>query len=410
MSRLRRFPLFALLLCLSGAALGACQALAGIEDRVYVASGGAGGAALGEAGAAGADAGPSAQCQDYCTRIMALCTKPNEAYADISTCLGICALIPPGSAIEKTGNSLVCRLNQLAIQESPSAEPSSLAEACARSGPGGNGACGTDCESYCQLYKAACQADQPNLTSEQYDQDTCVSKCQGLSDPGTFDTDLNYTGDTLQCRLVHTSAATVDPATHCVHAQLQAQGQAIPPGPCTDDPKSAPDCDSFCTLEMAECQGPDQIYADTPQCLAVCGALPLGTIGDTSQNTVGCRKYHSYNAMLDPDTHCSHTGPGGDGHCGDMATGNCESYCILAEAACGATVPGVSPTATFETTYLNSAGCQKACAKLPGAAHDSGYSLDAKGNNVQCLLLHASKALSTPADDCAAALGAAPCK
>jgi hypothetical protein len=29
---------------------------------------------------------------------------------------------------------------------------------------------------------------------------------------------------------------------------------------------------------------------------------------------------------------------------------------------------------------------------------------------VQCLLLHASKALTTPGDDCAAALGAAPCK
>ncbi len=357
MSLFGRFPLFAFLLCLSGAALGACQALAGIEDRKYVATGSAGGS--GDAGAAGADAGPSAQCQDYCTRIMALCAKPNEAYADISTCLGICALIPPGSAIEKTGNSLVCRLNQLAIQESPSAEPSDLGAACARSGPGGSfgpggdGVCGSNCESYCQLYKAACQADQPDLTSEQYDQDTCVSKCQGLRDTGTFDTDLNYTGDTLQCRLVHTSAATVDPTTHCVHAELQPQ----PTTPCQDmtapDPpqgpvrrrsdagSSPPDCDSFCQLEMTECTGDQQIYQTLDQCKAVCNALPKGTVGDTSQNTVGCRKYHSYNAMLDPDTHCSHTGPGGDGHCGDMATGNCESYCILAQAACAATVTGL---------------------------------------------------------------------
>ncbi|HEX3855052.1 MAG TPA: hypothetical protein VHW01_29015, partial [Polyangiaceae bacterium] len=74
------------------------------------------------------------------------------------------------------------------------------------------------------------------------------------------------------------------------------------------------------------------------------------------------------------------------------------------------TVSGVPPTTTFETTYVNDAGCQKACAKLDGAIHDSGYSLDAKGANVQCLLLHASKALTTPGDDCAAALGAAPCK
>ena len=120
MSRLGRFPLFAVLLCLSGAALGACQALAGIDDRVYLATGDASGS--GEAGAAGADSGASPQCQDYCTRIMDLCTKPNEAYTDVSTCLGICALLPPGSAIEKTGNTLACRVNQLAIQESPGAE------------------------------------------------------------------------------------------------------------------------------------------------------------------------------------------------------------------------------------------------------------------------------------------------
>ena len=412
MSRLSRVPVFALLLCLSSAALGACQALAGISDRKFVASAGAGGGdgEAGAAGASGSNSGPSAACQDYCSRIMALCTKPNEAYADISTCLGICAILPPGSPIEKSGNSLICRTNQLAIQESPSAEPGTLAEACKRAGPGGDGACGSNCESYCQLYKAACQADQPDLTSAQYDQDTCVAKCQGLTDTGSFDTDMNYTGDTLQCRLVHTSAATVDPTTHCVHAQLPAQGQAVPPGPCIDDPKSPSDCTSFCQLELAECQGADQIYADNDQCMAVCNALPLGLVGDTSQNTVGCRKYHSYNAMLDAPTHCSHTGPGGDGHCGDMATGNCESYCILAKAACNAVMPGVTPANTFDTTYGDLATCQKTCAKLPGAVHDSGYSLDAKGNNVQCLLLHASKALSTPGDDCAAALGAAPCK
>jgi hypothetical protein len=405
MSLLRRFPLFAVLLCVSGLALGACQALAGISDRTFVAGNGDAGAA----GATDQDAGPSPACSDYCTRIMDLCQKPNEAYTDPSTCLGICALFPPGSPIEKTGNTLACRVNQLAIQESPSAEPSTLKQACARSGPGGDGVCGSNCESYCQLYKSACQKDQPDL-SVQYDDD-CVTKCAGLDDTNTFDTDLNYTGDTLQCRLIHTSAATVDPETHCVHAQLQAQGQAVPPGPCIDDPKSTPDCTSFCQLEMAECQGTDQIYADLDQCMAVCNALPLGLVGDTSQNTVGCRKYHSYNAMLDPDTHCSHTGPGGDGHCGDMATGNCESYCILAKAACSATMPGVVPTTTFESTYVDLAGCQSACSKLKGAVHDSGYTLTAKGNNVQCLLLHASKALSTPGDDCAAALGAAaPCK
>ena len=35
MNRIGRFPLFAVLLCLSGLALGACQALAGISEGVW---------------------------------------------------------------------------------------------------------------------------------------------------------------------------------------------------------------------------------------------------------------------------------------------------------------------------------------------------------------------------------------
>jgi hypothetical protein len=411
MSRLGRFPVFALLLCLSGVALGACQALAGISDRTYAGAGEAG-----DAGATGAPE-PSPQCQDYCTRIMALCKKPNEVYADISTCLGICALIPEpaDSAVEKAGNTLACRVNELDIQQAPGAEASTLPGACLRAGPAGGDKCGGNCENYCLLYQGACQAVEPNEPPGQYDQGICLASCQGLKDTGTFDTDANYTGDTLQCRLVHTSAASaslMDAMTHCPHAQLQAQyaTPTSPSGPCVDDLKVAPNCTDFCRLEMAECQDANAMYADVDQCMAVCNALPAGAPDDTSQNTIGCRKYHSYNAMFDAPTHCSHTAPGGDGHCGDMATGNCESYCILAKAACSATMPGVVPATTFETTYVDLAGCQKACAKLPGAAHDSGYSLDAKGANVQCLLLHASKALSTPGDDCAAALGAAPCK
>ncbi len=391
-------------------ALGACQSLAGIEDRTFVAS-------AGDAGAAGEGSLASPQCQNYCSRIMALCTKPYEAYADISTCLGTCALLPPGEAIEKTGDTVACRLNQLAIQESPSAEPATLAEACVRSGPGGNGVCGSNCESYCQLYAAACRADQPDLTSAQYDQETCVAKCEGLKDDGTFDTDANYLGDTLQCRLVHTGAATVSPEAHCPHAQLQAQGQVTPKGPCLDDPKTTkPDCDSFCRLELAECQGIDKNFESPEQCQAVCNALPKGSVEDTSQNSVGCRKYHAYNAMLDPDTHCAHTGPSGDGHCGSNmapdtgATGNCESYCLLAEAACSASTARVDPLMTFESTFGDPSECMKACVKLPGAGPNSGYSVKAKGNNVQCGILHASRALTTPADECAAALGAAPCK
>ena len=426
MSRLNRLLPLALLLGLAGSALGACQALAGIEDRTLatIASGGTGGKGAGDAGAAGSageagnNSGPSAQCEQYCDQIMDMCKTPNSAYSDRSTCLGICALIPPGEPIEKTGNTVVCRLNALSNQVI-TGEPSTLADSCAKAGPGGAGVCGSNCESYCQLYQAACQAYQPQLDqTPQYDAKKCQAACEGLKDTGSFDTDANYHGDTLQCRLVHTSAATVAPEEHCVHAQLQAQGQAMPePGPCLDDAtKVTPDCDSYCQLELAECTGADTVYEDSAQCHAVCEALDKGKVTDISQNTVGCRKYHSYNALVDPDTHCPHTGPGGDGHCGATTlpasgdTGNCDSYCLLASKACTLTA---SPTANFETTFTDQTTCLAQCVKLSGAGPSLPYSVAPtlpKGNTVQCRLLHVSRALSTPATDCAAALGAAPCQ
>ena len=408
MSRLSRAALVALVLGAASGALGACQALAGIEDRTYV---------PGDGG--DADAAPSQQCKSYCELAKSLCLSPNQLYANNDVCLHTCALMDPGDVNEPAGNTVACRANQLQLAQSTN-EPGTLPDYCAKAGPGGNnGPCGSNCESYCQLYALACKADQSQLTDAQYDQKKCVAKCAGLADTGTFDSTINHGGDTVQCRLVHTSTSTVNPTEHCVHAQLQAQGQATPPGPCLDDASvTQPDCDSYCKLETTECQGANQIYESVSQCKAVCQALPLGSITDIKENSIGCRKYHSYNALVDPDTHCSHTGPGGDGHCGSSAaagtsavTGNCESYCILLEQACGAGVAGLAAPATFQGNFKNQAACQKACGSLDGAGPNSHYTVAPlpAGNTVQCRLLHVSRALSLPIVECSAALGGAPC-
>jgi hypothetical protein len=414
MSHFKRFALAALLFAAAGSALSACQSLAGIEDRTYG----------GDAGATG-EGEPSAQCQQYCSLAVEVCGGTDALYADDKTCLGICALLPKGEDIEPTGNTVACRINQLLVakQVTPG-EPATLPDYCAKAGPGGDGTCGTDCESYCLLYQGACQTTQPQLGATQYDQDTCVAKCKGLKDLPTFDSLGNYSGDTLQCRLAHTSSATVAPEEHCVHAQLQAQAQAVPPGPCIDDPAvTKPDCDSYCQLEMTECDGERAVYESLAQCKAVCAALPQGSVADIKENTVGCRKYHSYNALVDPMTHCPHTGPGGDGHCGspdmpsaETVTGNCESYCILLSKACASTVPGLDVPDTFAGNFKTQAACQQACGNdLDGAAPNSGYSIDPlpEGPTLQCRLLHVSRALVSPTaaiNECSAALGGAPCQ
>lgn len=401
MSRLIR-PLRALF-ALSAAlgALCACQALAGIEDRTFD------------------GAGASQACKQYCAMADSVCQSPSKLYANQDVCLATCSLMSPGDANEPTGNTntVACRVHQLQLAQQTD-EPATRPDYCAAAGPGGNGTCGSNCESYCQLYEAACHADQPQLTSAQYDLDTCVGKCKGLLDKGTFDAIEDHGGDSVQCRLVHTSTSTLDPSEHCVHAQLQAQAHATPPGPCIDDPTTTdPDCNSYCHLEMAECTGMNATYESLAQCKAVCAALPQGTVEDTTENTLGCRKYHSYNALVDPDGHCSHTGPGGDGHCGssvqptDGVTGNCESYCILLEHACNARTPGLGTADTFEANHESLAACQEACGNVTGAKPNSHYSIDPlpAGDTLQCRLLHVSRALTKPVAECSAALGGAPC-
>jgi len=401
MSRVARFSVLALALGLVSSALGACQSLAGIEDRTYD----------GESGVQ--------QCKDYCAMAKSLCVSPNQLYASDDVCLATCALMAPGEADEPAGNTVACRKNQLLLAQQTN-EPQTLPGYCANAGPGGNGTCGSNCESYCQLYAAACQSTETKLGPTQYDQDTCVAKCKGLADKRTFDAIEDHGGDTVQCRLVHSSTASTNPEEHCVHAQLQAQGQAKPPGPCLDDADTVkPDCDSYCQLELAECQGAAKVYESAEQCKAVCNALPKGEITDIKENSVGCRKYHSYNALVDPVMHCPHTGPGGDGHCGtadmpgpDSVTGNCESYCILLARACSADISDLATADTFEGNFKNQAACQQACGEVDGAGPNNGYSVATppEGNTVQCRLLHVSRALSKPITECSAALGGAPCQ
>jgi len=403
MSRMARLSALTLALCAAASALGACQAIAGIEDRTYVPSGGRSGAGGGSGGADPGDI-PSQECLDYCDKAKNTCqvdqagnTVPGGVlYLSDEACLATCKHMPLTGADE---NSVACRMQQLRFVGT--GEPDDIPRLCAAAGPGGNGTCGTNCENYCQLFKTACPDDFEKYAPTSTEDDgiaTCIKKCGGLEDTGLYDVTMNgnYLGDTLQCRLVHTCSSMLDPKAHCSHAELK------PVMKCLDDPMAIPDCEKFCHLEMVECDG-FPMYENKNQCLAVCKALDPGHVGDQGENTVGCRMYHSYNSMLDPKTHCAHTGPGGDGHCfdgKDHDAGNCQSYCRLLEAAC---------KSDFDGTFADQDTCQAECEKLDGHEADTGYSTTAKGDNLQCRLLHVSRALTNP-KECPAAQGASPCK
>ncbi|XYI00650.1 hypothetical protein ACMHYB_13190 [Sorangium sp. So ce1128] len=351
-----------------------CHAIAGIEDRTFV-----------DPQEEPEPTPVSEQCASYCAAVMESCTAEFQVYSTVETCHGVCALLEPGDPLEPVDNTVACRARQAEL----AGITGELAVHCPPAGPGGAGTCGTDCESYCTLRASAC-------TPEVDTHEDCVAMCAGLTDAEMFDVIANHEGDTLQCRLVHVSSATVDPDEHCKHSSL------MPVEPCIEPEGTEPSCESFCQVVMTSCTGELSVYESTEQCLAVCEALPPGGAEDRTENTMGCRKYHAYSAMLAPITHCAHTGPGGDGHCGSEAdpstgsTGNCESYCTLLEAAC---------KEYFDATFPDQAACALDCSALPGAARDSGYSVaSAEESALSCRLLHVSRALGDPAE-CGAAFG-----
>lgn len=358
-----------------------CESIAGIEQRHL---------------------GDSTDCTSYCDYLEQNCGDEPQ-YTTREVCLATCKKFPPGDSIEPLHtDTLACRLAQ-AKDEHPEAGR------CANAGPGGNGICGSDCESYCLLFAATCPTEFVGET-----QDSCVAQCAGLARSPEFNASEYGTGDTLDCRLVHVSSAAAEPSTHCPHVPIVPKAGT----PCTNPPEDPPSCADYCKLALAVCPGSLAVYKNDPECEAVCAVLNPGTNADTGaapasnpeapQNTVGCRHYHSYNAVGDPQTHCPHTGPTGGGHCGGGGA-ICESYCQITKAACPAAYDLAFPKGDD--------ACLSECAKLPdGDAAEDFYSIEAGENpdnagKVQCRVLHAVRALTNGVGDaeCASALGKGDC-
>lgn len=366
--------------CLLALSLGACQAVAGIEDRK-----------LDPKLVPRVD---SEQCQDYCATVMEACSGQDAVYANIGQCLGVCAQLDPGDAQEPSGNTVACRAVQA---DNALSEPKGY---CRSAGPGGNGECGSDCEAYCAVFPKICKDKYEYSSTAE-----CLKTCNALTDQDRYnlDDDHDHKGDTVECRLVHMASASVEPVTHCPHAPLR------PTAPwCIGADDEPPTCQQYCDIELAACTGKNAQYESPEQCLAVCAALTPGVNPDTAVNTMACRRYHAFNSVTGADMHCSHSGPTGDGHCGDTSkpeggfTTNCESYCQIVEQAC---------PDEFDADLGGSDGCMAACVKLEGAAPDSHYSSTGavKRGGLDCRVVNAARAL-LDATACAAAVGGDECE
>ena len=146
---------------------------------------------------------PAEGCDSYCATITMNCGGEFTQYGSPEMCQGACAAFPPGVPGEMANNTLACR--------SYHAEAAAMANDvhCTHAGPGGDGACGSNCEGFCGIAGKYC----PEAWA---DTDACLTACAGFNTAERYDAS-DIAGDTFACRLYHLTAATIDPATHCGH-------------------------------------------------------------------------------------------------------------------------------------------------------------------------------------------------
>jgi hypothetical protein len=172
----------------------------------------------GEGGEGGAP-GPVDLCPQYCDEIMARCDGGDAQYLDRQQCEKVCELFPQGTIGMADADTVACRLKY--AEKTRYGSESEVSAYCRQAGPGGDGACGGNCESFCTLMMGVCT----EASAGPYHFATvgqCEASCAALpagTVPYSTSNPLVADGDHVQCRLFHvTSAAMADADEHCGHS------------------------------------------------------------------------------------------------------------------------------------------------------------------------------------------------
>ena len=159
----------------------------------------------------------SAECQDYCTTIMANCTggesspTSNQQYGSIDNCLAVCKAFPIGNASDTSGNTLGCRNTHAHLAATGAALH------CPHAGPGGDGTCGDVCEGYCQITQMFCVGTAKIYSSES----DCMATCNATPGDLRFNISIQ-TGDEKACLLYHAQESPLAPDDHCLGDLMKA--------------------------------------------------------------------------------------------------------------------------------------------------------------------------------------------
>lgn len=275
-------------------------------------------------------------CDVYCEEVGLLCP---DIFGSLAECNSACALEPPGGVAipngnlgDATGNTLSCRITAV------------LEARCLDARIDGSEACsGVSCDEYCTDVMSACPDSYPT-------RENCIQSCAVLpvGTPGAQE-------NSLACRQGFATAAVLEPTPANCNAASFGGG-----GVCGADV-----CDLYCDLQLTNCVGQNQVYADRGECMTVCGLLNTeGSFDDwlfaTEIDTVQCRLYHAGPpAAAAPGVHCPHTRVYNDQHCGITPMQNpqdqdwpCRTFCDVTTRNC----PGL---------YADAGACLADCRTFP---------------------------------------------
>jgi hypothetical protein len=159
-----------------------------------------------------------------------------------------------------------------------------------------------DCAHYCATSLANCATMEVQYSSLA----SCMGVCAAFTPGVVGDT----SGNTLACRLYHTTAAATMPGMkHCIHG-----------GPAGYAICGTSQCEAFCQIAASACTGANQQWPSTAACMSDCamfpGAVPNVPAGApdystavASGNSFACRMYHLTVAASDAASaamHCPH--------------------------------------------------------------------------------------------------------
>lgn len=185
-------------------------------------------------------------------------------------------------------------------------------------------------------------------------------------------------------------------------ADTGASADTASPSDTGADAPATPSCATYCDTVGTNCTGAkNPQYLDSARCLAMCAKMTVGTLGDSSGDTVGCRLAQASAAKDSPDLSCPRAGATGGGTCG---TTRCDAFCKLAMAQCSTGAP-----------FASESECKTQCAAVPFDGSAAGGEIDPSAvGKLNCLQYHLQAAYQSSAaatTHCPhLTIGSGPCK